>query len=89
MTWKPPPVDEKGEPRSQLPDTAFAFEKGRREPLVDAAHVRNALSRFSQVQGVSDEDRAEAFENIRAAAAYFGVRVSEKSWHDLMKSRGR
>jgi hypothetical protein len=69
-----------------LPDSAFAFPGARREPLTDAAHVRNALARFDQVSGVSDDDRALAFENIRAAAAHYGVHVSEKSWRDLMRS---
>jgi hypothetical protein len=83
-TWKP--VDDSDEKRSELPDSAFAFPGARREPLTDAAHVRNALARFDQVSGVSDDDRALAFENIRAAAAHYGVHVSEKSWRDLMRS---
>jgi hypothetical protein len=81
-TWTPP--TEPNETRSQLPDSAFAFPSLRREPLLDAAHVRNALSRFDQVKDASDEERALAFENILAAASYFGVHVSEKSWRDLM-----
>ena len=38
--------------RAQLPDRAFAYidSRGRRRlPIYDAAHVRNALSRFNQV----------------------------------------
>jgi hypothetical protein len=73
-TWKP-----------NDPEHEFAFPKERKEPLTDAAHVRNALARFDQVEGVSDEERALAFENIKAAAEYFGVHVSEKSWHDLIR----
>jgi hypothetical protein len=46
--------------------------------------VRNALSRFDQVMDASDADRALAFENIRLAASYFDVHMTEKSWHDLM-----
>jgi hypothetical protein len=80
-TWKP--VDDPHATRAHLPDSAFAFPAQRSEPLTDAAHVRNALARFSQVEGISDDDRALAFENIRAAAAYFGVHVSETSWRDL------
>lgn len=29
----------------------FAFPKQRKEPLNDAAHVRNAIARFDQVKG--------------------------------------
>ncbi len=82
-TWKP--VGDPSVARSALPDSAFAFPAQRAEPLLDAAHVRNALARFDQVKGVSDDDRALAFANIRAAAAHFGVHVSEASWRDLMK----
>lgn len=82
-TWKP--VDDPGAPKSQLPDSAFAFSAERKEPLIDASHVRNAVARFSQVEGVSDEERAQAFENILAAAKHFDVHLSETSWHDLMR----
>jgi|SRR5215471_5943632 len=67
-----------------LPDSAFAFPRLRKEPLVSASHVRDALARFDQVEGASDTDRALAFANIRQAASYFGVQVSKESWHDLM-----
>jgi hypothetical protein len=70
-----------------LPDSAFAFPGPRKEPIVSASHVRTALARFDQVQGVTDADRALAFANIRQAAPYFGVRVTEDSWRDLMGSR--
>lgn len=60
----------------------------RKEPLSSASHVRSALSRFDQVTGVSDADRALAFENIRLAASYFDVHMTEKSWHDLMPPTG-
>jgi hypothetical protein len=50
--------------------------------------VRNALRRFDQVTGVSDADRALAFENIRLAASYFDVHLTEKSWPDLMPPSG-
>jgi hypothetical protein len=50
--------------------------------LTDASHVRNALARFDQVEGVSDTDRDLAFANIKAAE-YYGVDVRESSWRDL------
>jgi hypothetical protein len=48
--------------------TVFAFPKQRKEPMTDAAHVRNAVARFYQVIDVSDADRAVAFANIETAA---------------------
>jgi hypothetical protein len=54
-----------------------AFPRQRKEPLTDADHVRNALARFDQVEGVSDADRDLAFANIKAAAAYYGVNVAK------------
>ena len=82
-TWMP--YTEHGDltTRSNLPDTVFAFPRQRKEPLTDASHVRNALARFDQVEGVSDADRDLAFANIKAAAAYYGVEVRENSWRDL------
>ena len=82
ITWKP--VRDARSPRSELPATAFAFPAERKEPLTDASHVRSAVARFGQVSGVSDGERRQAFANIKAAAAYFGVTVGAKSWHDLV-----
>jgi hypothetical protein len=45
--------------------------------------VRGAIARFNQVTGVTDEERDLAFANIQKAAAYYGVELSERSWHDL------
>ncbi len=71
--------------RKELPDSAYAFPKQRKEPLTDADHVRNALARFDQVKGVSDDDRAQAFANIRKAARHYKVEVKEDSWRQLGK----
>ena len=89
-TWQPPSQNEQSADaldaaeRDELPDSAFAFPAQRKEPLTSASHVRSALSRFDHVQDVTDADRALAFENIRRAAAYFNVDMTETSWHDLM-----
>ena len=63
--------------RDELPDSAFAFPKQRKEPLTDASHVRNAAARFNQVDGVSAEDRKEAQRRIERAAKKFGVELSK------------
>ena len=85
VTWKP--VEGDGtRPKSELPDSAFAFPRERKEPLLDAGHVRSALARFNQVEGVSDDEREQAFANIRAAAEHFGVHVSETTWRDFFKN---
>jgi hypothetical protein len=82
-TWKPHTEHGDLTTRGNLPDSVFAFPKQRKEPITDASHVRNALARFDQVEGVSDADRDLAFANIKAAAAYYGVDVNEKSWREL------
>ena len=71
--------------KDRLPDKEFAFPKERKEPLTDARHVRNAIARFDQVEGVSDAERDRAWKRIRAAAKRYGVEVSEASWADLAK----
>ena len=71
--------------RSDLPDSVFAFPKQRKEPMTDASHVRNAIARFDQTIGVSDEDRRLAFANIRKAAKHYGVDIAEDDWRQLGK----
>ena len=58
--------------------TTYAFPKEEKEPLNDAAHVRNAIARFNQVKGVTDTERDAAWKRIKAAAKKFGVEISEK-----------
>jgi hypothetical protein len=71
--------------KDRLPDEEFAFPRERKEPLTDARHVRNAIARFDQVEGVSDAERDQAWKRILAAAARHDVDVSERSWRDLAK----
>jgi hypothetical protein len=69
--------------RKKLSDKQFAFPAERKEPLVDATHVRNAVARFDQVKGVTDKERDLAWRRIKAAAKKFDVEIEEKSWHEL------
>ncbi len=69
--------------QDRLDDSEFAFPKERKEPLTDARHVRNAVARFDQVEGVSDAERDQAWQRILAAAKRYDVDVSESSWRDL------
>ena len=82
-TWEPHEKHGKLTTQSDLPDSVYAFPKQRKEPMTDAQHVRNAVARFDQVTGVSDDDRALAFANIEKAAEYYGVDLSETNWHQL------
>jgi hypothetical protein len=69
--------------KDELANSEFAFPKERKEPLTDARHVRNAIARFDQVEGVSDAERDEAWKRIKAAAKRYDVEVSESDWRDL------
>ena len=71
--------------KDDLATSEFAFPKERKEPLTDARHVRNAIARFDQVEGVSDSERDAAWKRILTAARKYDVEVSEKSWRDLAK----
>src|ERR687894_472361 len=70
-----PPMAKLGaKERAQLPDSAFAYidsQGKRRLPIHDAAHVRNALARFSQVhfedEAARDRDAVEAALAIQRA----------------------
>ena len=69
--------------RNAVPSGSFAFPKQRKEPLENAAHVRNAIARFNQVEGVTDAERDEAWKHIKTAAKKYGVEVNEKSWREV------
>jgi hypothetical protein len=69
--------------QDNLSNDQFAFTEQRKEPLVDASHVRNAIARFDQVKGVSDAERDLAWGRVAEAAKRFGVQLSEGSWSDL------
>lgn len=88
-TWKPHTEHGKLDTadKNDLPESAFAFPKERKEPMTDASHVQNALARFDQVKGVSDEERDQAFANIKKAAKHFDVEMEEKSWKELGKKK--
>jgi hypothetical protein len=71
--------------KDKLDDQEFAFPEERKEPLTDARHVRNAIARFDQVEGVSDAERDKAWQRILSAAKRFGIEVSESDWRELAK----
>ena len=71
--------------KDRVPTEKFAFPKERKEPLSDARHVRNAIARFDQVEGVSDAEREAAWRRIKTAAKKFGVEIHVKSWRELMQ----
>lgn len=85
ITWRPLAaaydINDNGklDPRERraLPDSAFAFPHQRELPLVDAELTREAIAELNRTYGVSDEERRLAAENIRAAAQYYGVAVTE------------
>ena len=71
--------------RAHIDSDKFAFPEERKEPIHDAAHVRNAIARFNQVEGVSDDERDAAWRRIKKAADKHGVELNEKSWRELGK----
>ena len=75
--------------RNALPARQFAFPSQRKEPLENASHVRNAIARFHQVQGVGDDERDTAWRRIQAAATLYGVELHEAGWRELFAGRGR
>ncbi len=86
-TWKPHTEhsDLSYEDQKKLPDSVFAFPNERKEPLTDASHVKNALARFDQVKGVTEEQRDLAWANILAAAKHYRIHVDERDWRELGK----
>jgi len=77
------------EDRKEIPATQYAFPKERKEPLENAAHVRNAIARFNQVEGVSETEKDAAWKRIKAAAKKFHVEMDESSRSELKPSKTR
>jgi hypothetical protein len=69
--------------RGHLDSKTFAFPKERKVPLENASHVRNAVARFNQVEGVNDSERDAAWKKIEAAAEKFDVHLGEKDWREI------
>src|SRR5215216_4084764 len=62
--------------RAELPNSAFAYidSSGRRRlPIHDAAHVRNALARFSQVAFEDEDARDRARDRLLRATRKHGI----------------
>jgi hypothetical protein len=84
-TWQPLPesydINDNGklDPRERraLPDSAFAFPGQRELPLVDAELTRAAIDELHQFYATSIEERELAANNIRAAAKYYGIALTE------------
>lgn len=77
------------EDRREITGKEYAFPKERKEPLENAEHVRNAVARFNQVEGVSETERDEAWKRIKAAAKKFNVELRESSRSELKSSHGK
>ncbi|TMD69304.1 MAG: hypothetical protein E6I91_02415 [Chloroflexi bacterium] len=75
--------------RENLPESAFAFPKERKEPLIDARHIQEAIARFDQVENVTNKERDEAWKRIKAAAKKFDVELQENDWRQLFTRNGR
>ena len=74
--------------RTKLADKQFAFVTQRKEPLENASHVRNAIARFNQVEGVSDAERDAAWKRIQTAAKKYGVEMNEAHWREIGAKTG-
>jgi len=86
-TWKPEKTDTAGRltaaDKKILPESAFAFPAARKEPMTGPSHVRDAMARFNQVEGVTDVEKDLAFSNIQKAAKHFNIKMNETNWHQF------
>src|SRR5437660_12474149 len=65
--------------RDNLSSSDFAVPGKRKLPIHDADHVRAAMGRLGQTQGLTPQEKATAKSRIRAAAKKFGIDVSDDS----------
>jgi hypothetical protein len=75
--------------REKLRKNQFAYvdsDGGEHLPVHDAAHVRNAVSRFSQTEFESRTAKREAAKKVMRAAERHGVDVGDDS--DVRRAAG-
>jgi hypothetical protein len=75
--------------REKLRKNQFAYvdsDGGEHLPVHDAAHVRNAVSRFSQTEFESRTAKREAAKKVKLAAERHGVDVGDDS--DVRRAAG-
>ncbi|MCX5660186.1 MAG: hypothetical protein NTW19_10755 [Planctomycetota bacterium] len=86
-TWRPPEASFQGRRVNErdLPDSAFAFPRRRKEPLVNEQQVRDVIERFAVIKDVMADDREAAFANLQAAAAFYGIELKDKNWYELFR----
>ena len=77
------------EERKEISGKEYAFPRQKKEPLENAQHVRNAVARFNQVEGVSEEEKDAAWKRIQAAAKKFNVELNESSRRELTPSHAK
>lgn len=63
--------------RDDLSSGEFAVPSQRKLPIHDAAHVRNAMARFNQTQGLTPGEKAAAKRAIIRKAKEFGIDVED------------
>lgn len=66
--------------RKSLPDSAFAYPQGRKLPIHDKAHIKNALARWNQTDLPADQ-KIPVLKKIIRAAKKHGIDVSD----DMLK----
>ena len=73
--------------KNRLSKRDFAFPDERKEPLVDARHVRNAIARFDQVEDVTDAERDRGLEadpggreEVRRRCLRIGLATALRRW---------
>ncbi len=74
--------------RNRLESQSFACPRDRKLPINDAAHVRNAMARFNQVESKFCHP-ATARRRILAAAKKYGIDVSDFKKVKSVKSTTR
>ncbi len=62
--------------KKSLPSTMYACPRDRKLPINDAAHVRNAMARFDQVESKFCHPKV-AKRRIIAAAKRYGIDVED------------
>ena len=75
-TWMPHDEHGKIHDRAELLESVYAFPRQRKEPLTDAAYVKNALARFDQVERPKRFRSRPCFEKYKESCRTLRGRVA-------------
>lgn len=69
--------------RKRFESSGYALPKQRKPTVEELRPAQNAIARFDQARGITDEDRDNTFRRVKAAAKRLGFDIPDTHWQQL------